>query len=234
MTQHAKHLAQAGQLVFAAVAILALGYWITMFVHTKSYQAQEERKFADELQAGIRKRAASKVEPAGKVREPKPGKGSVIGMLAIPRVGFSTILVEGSGKAELKLAPGHVPGTALPEDRGNVAIAGHRDTSFRVLRFIRKDDIITLLTRRGEYSYRVVSTTVVQPDDIRVLYPTERDALTLVTCYPFSFVGPAPRRFIVRAERIAGGEIAAEHRPCTTQRTSLNYNCLLAQTRTRK
>src|SRR5664279_1488691 len=93
-----------------------------------------------------------------------------------------------------------IPGTALPGKQGNIGIAGHRDTSFRPLRFIRKDDMIALTTLHGTSRYRVVSTKIVGPDDVQVLYPTGRDALTLVTCYPFDFVGPAPRRFIVQAE----------------------------------
>ena len=108
---------------------------------------------------------------------------------------------------ELSLAPGHIPGTPLPGEAGNVAIAGHRDTFFRPLRFIRRNDTINVTTDRGEDQYRVVSTSIVAPSDVQVLYPTGRDTLTLVTCYPFDYVGPAPKRFIVRAERFAGARI---------------------------
>ena len=101
----------------------------------------------------------------------------------------------------MSLGPGHIPGTPLPGEAGNVAIAGHRDTFFRPLRLIRKNDTIILTTDRGEDQYHVVSTSIVRPDEIQVLYPTGRDTLTLVTCYPFDYVGPAPNRFIVRAER---------------------------------
>jgi sortase A len=105
------------------------------------------------------------------------------------------------------VAPGHIPGTPLPGQSGNVTIAGHRDTFFRPLRLIRKNDTMKLTTLRGEDQYRVVSTDIVAPDDIHVLYPTGRNTLTLVTCYPFYYVGPAPRRFIVRAERVAGEQL---------------------------
>jgi sortase A len=114
------------------------------------------------------------------------------------------MVVEGVDDGDLKHAVGHIPGTALPGEDGNVGIAGHRDTFFRPLRSIRRKDTITLSTLQGTYRYRVISTKVVDPDDVEVLYPDGRDTLTLVTCFPFDYVGSAPRRFIVRAERSRG------------------------------
>jgi sortase A len=102
----------------------------------------------------------------------------------------------------LRRAVGHIPGTALPSEHGNVGISGHRDTFFRPLRNIRQDDEITLATLNGAYRYRVDTIQVVGPEDIKVLDSTTESMLTLVTCYPFYFVGPAPQRFIVRAHRI--------------------------------
>lgn len=126
----------------------------------------------------------------------------LIGRIDIPRIGLSAIVIEGAGKTTLRRAVGHIPGTALPGHPGNVGPAGHRDTFFRPLRNIRQDDIITLNTLLGEYRYRVVSTTIVGPYDVGVLDPSASEILTLVTCYPFTFVGSAPERFIVRAERV--------------------------------
>jgi sortase A len=131
-----------------------------------------------------------------------PENGGVVGRLEIPRIGVSVMVVEGADDNDLKRAVGHIPGTALPGEPGNVGIAGHRDTFFRPLRSIQRDDTITLRTLQGAYRYRVVSTNVVRPEDIEVLYPTGRDCLTLVTCFPFDYVGSAPKRFIVRAERM--------------------------------
>ena len=99
-------------------------------------------------------------------------------------------------------AVGHIPGTVLPGRPGNVGISGHRDTFFRPSRNIRRNDLITLTMLSGEFRYRVVSTKVVGPNDLAVLDPGESEILTLVTCYPFYFVGSAPARFIVRAERV--------------------------------
>jgi sortase A len=126
----------------------------------------------------------------------------LIGRLEIPSLGLSAIVMEGTGRSTLRRAVGHIPGTALPGEPGNVGISGHRDTFFRPLRKIQRNDIITLTTLRGEYRYRVVSTSVVSPNDVKVLASGENEVLTLVTCYPFYFVGAAPGRFIVRAERV--------------------------------
>lgn len=128
--------------------------------------------------------------------------GGLIGRIEIPRLGVSVVVVEDTGASTLRRAAGHITGTALPGGPGNVGIAAHRDTFFRPLRNIRRNDVITLTTFSGEYRYRVVSTKVVSPDDVAVLNPDGNEILTLVTCYPFYFVGSAPRRFIVRAERI--------------------------------
>ena len=111
------------------------------------------------------------------------------------------MVVEGAESEDLRRAVGHIPGTAFPGERGNVGIAGHRDTFFRPLRSIQRDDAITVSTLKGAFRYRVVSTKVVSPEDVQVLYPSGQDCLTLVTCFPFDYVGSAPKRFIVRAER---------------------------------
>jgi len=114
------------------------------------------------------------------------------------------VVVEGADASNLRRAVGHVRGTALPEESGNVRIAGHRDTFFRPLHAVQLDDKITLSTLQGTYRYQVVSTMVVQPEDIQVLRPAGHDSLTLITCFPFYYIGPAPKRFIVRAERARG------------------------------
>jgi sortase A len=126
----------------------------------------------------------------------------LIGRLEIPRLALSAMVMEGTGSATLRRAVGHVEGTALPGQPGNVALSGHRDTFFRPLRNIRPNDVITLTTLLGEFRYRVVSTAIVAPSDVAVLAPAANQILTLVTCYPFYYVGPAPHRFIVRAERV--------------------------------
>jgi len=125
-----------------------------------------------------------------------------IGRLEIKRLGLSVMVTEGDDQRTLRRAVGHVPGTSVPGQNGNIALTGHRDTFFRPLRNIRPDDIVELSTLQGQYRYRVVSTLVVSPDDVSVLNRGQREILTLITCHPFYFVGAAPNRFIVRAEKI--------------------------------
>lgn len=141
--------------------------------------------------------------PATPPEAPPLANGDLIGRLDIPRLSLSVVVVEGTDKPVLSRAAGHIVGTGLPGHPGNVGIAAHRDTFFRPLRNIQNNDTLTLTTVSGEYHYRVVSTQVVSPYDVAVLNPDGTEVLTLVTCFPFYFVGPAPQRFIVRAKRVA-------------------------------
>jgi sortase A len=128
----------------------------------------------------------------------------LIGIIEISRLGISVIVVEGDDENTLRRAAGHIPNTGLPGRPGNVGIAAHRDTFFRPLRHVKRNDVVIFKTPAGEYRYRVVSVKIVKPAEVWVLNPDDgNQILTLVTCYPFYFVGSAPDRFIVRAERIA-------------------------------
>jgi sortase A len=142
------------------------------------------------------------------VRAPREdvADGSTLGQIEIARLGISSIVMEGSDATTLRRGVGHIQGTAFPGRSGNVGLAGHRDTVFRALRNVRPDDVITLRSPLGEYHYRVVSTGTVAPTAVEVLLPTPEESVTLVTCYPFYYVGPAPERFIVRAVRITTGD----------------------------
>jgi sortase A len=126
--------------------------------------------------------------------------GAIVGRVEIPRVGVSAVVREGDDAKVLRGAVGHIPGTALPGESGNAALAGHRDTFFRGLRNIRNGDEIVVKTPAGDARYVVRATRVVDPTDISVLAPARGSVLTLVTCYPFNYIGAAPRRFIVHAE----------------------------------
>ncbi len=137
-----------------------------------------------------------------------PKQGALLGSISIPRVGVSSVIVEGTDDRTLALSVGHIPGTAVPGGEGNVALAGHRDTFFRGLENIRAGDDILLTASGGTQLYQVESTRVVSPDDVYVLNDVGRPLLTLVTCYPFHYVGPAPKRFIVRAMPSSGKESA--------------------------
>ena len=129
--------------------------------------------------------------------------GTVVARLDAPSVQLSTAVLEGSDDAILNRGAGHIEDTAFPGQRGNIGIAGHRDTIFRPLRRMHVGDTIALSTADRVYQYRISQTLIVDPDDVHVLNPTRQPTLTLVTCYPFEFVGHAPRRFIVQAALVA-------------------------------
>jgi sortase A len=140
--------------------------------------------------------------PAPRAVIPRLHRGDVVAELQIPRLRVSVMVLEGDDAGILKLGAGHIPGTALPLQDGNIAIAAHRDTYFRSLRLIRPRDIITLKTPSGVTRFAVNDVEIVRPSDVKVLAPAKGRDLTLVTCYPFYYLGSAPKRFIVHAERI--------------------------------
>jgi sortase A len=179
--------------VFLIIGLLALSYVGFALLDARLYQAEQARRFERALKETNLARAES---PAIAVSE-----GSTLGRIEISSVSLTAMILEGTDEGTLRLAVGHIRGTPLPGQRGNVALAGHRDTFFRELRKIRVNDEITLTTLIGSYRYRVDSTKVVKPEETEAL-EDDGDILTLVTCYPFNFVGSAPRRFIVRARRV--------------------------------
>lgn len=128
--------------------------------------------------------------------------GAAVGSLSIVRVGLSGVVVEGDDGAVLDRAIGHLPDTPLPWEPGNSALAAHRDTLFRPLRDVRLGDVLRLKTPYGSFDYVVRETLIVKPTDVWVLAPTPTSMLTLISCYPFAYIGHAPERFIVRAERL--------------------------------
>ncbi len=199
-----KHISQWTQRALFGAGILALGYCGYVLIDSWMFQ-QRERRHLDQLLQDRKSSSGSvsPVSPSGAPAAlPDADSKGLIGRIEIQRLEVSVIVMEGVDKITLRRAVGHIPGTGLPGQPGNVGLAGHRDTFFRPLRNIHNNDIITLTTLRGEYRYRVVSTRVVAPREVSVLKPNGNEILTLVTCYPFYFVGSAPNRFIVRAERI--------------------------------
>ena len=186
-------------LIFIAGAVISFGYCAFLLVDARLFQERQARELEQSIRAAGMRNVMHNGLAAPPVYDPKISGTGPIGRMEIARLGFSAVIVEGSDAAALRRGIGHIPGTSLPGQLGNVGIAGHRDTFFRPLRNIRTDDMIALTTLLGEYHYRVVSTSVVSPRRVSVLRPTGEEVLTLVTCYPFYFVGSAPDRFIVRA-----------------------------------
>jgi sortase A len=176
------------------IGLVSLGYFAYVVTESHLYQALENR----ELDAIL---ASAPPVPEQHVPRPRPAPGSMIGRIEIPRLGVSTIIRAGSDARTLRLAVGHISGTAFPGEPGNIGLAGHRDTFFRRLRNIRVNDEIRIVTPDETYTFKVEDTSVVRPRDTWVLNATPTPVLTLVTCYPFTYVGSAPNRFIVRASQ---------------------------------
>jgi sortase A len=193
--------------VFLAAGLLMLGYAGYIVVEANAYQAAERLRFE-------RARADAVVASAGAVLVPAaaPDDGIAIGEILIPRLGLSAMVVQGESPAILRHAVGHLADTALPGEIGNVVLAGHRDTFFRPLKGVRAGDAITLRTLKGDHEYLVESTAVVAPTAVDVLDPTGGRTLTLITCFPFSYVGAAPNRFIVRAHETEGRSLSTSSR----------------------
>jgi sortase A len=186
---------RACEFVLLPAGFLLLGYCAYTLLDARLYQQHEKQAFE----------AITRSAPArGPALAKLAARRSVVGEIEIRRVGISAIIAEGDDRHTLRRAVGHVPGTALPGQPGNVVLAAHRDTLFRPLRKIHKGDVIAVATWTGSYRYRVESIRVVAPGNIRVLEPTKQPTLTLVTCFPFYFVGSAPKRFVVRAGLISG------------------------------
>lgn len=174
--------------VIGAILIVIFLYdW----VDARAYQVRYARHF-DSFER------SENAAPSAQSSQP-PQAGSAIGKIQVPRLGLSVVVLEGDDGRTLRLGAGHIPGTALLGQRGNAVVAAHRDTFFRPLHLVQSGDLIRVLTEHGSYNYRVELTEVVSPDDVRVLEPTTEPTLTLVTCYPFFYVGPAPQRYVVRA-----------------------------------
>ncbi|CAN5558764.1 hypothetical protein BH10ACI4_BH10ACI4_17800 [soil metagenome] len=127
----------------------------------------------------------------------------VIGRLEITRIGLSVPVMSDFDNSSLSKGVGHIKGTAMPGGLGTLGLAGHRDTYFRPLRNIAKAMEIRVIDRTGTYRYVVDSTEIVTPDQVQVLDIRDRPELTLITCYPFDYIGAAPKRFIVHAHLLS-------------------------------
>jgi LPXTG-site transpeptidase (sortase) family protein len=175
-------------LIFGGVALFAW-HWRTL-----QEQATAQLRAKEWL---IRTTAAPRTESPPPVR-----RGDVIGELEIPRLQVSVMVFEGDDAEILRQGAGHIPGTAIRPGSGNIGIAAHRDTYFRPLRVVHANDVIALKTPAGTSRYAVTETKVVRPSEVDVLARATGRDLTLVTCYPFYYIGNAPERFIVHARKI--------------------------------
>jgi sortase A len=191
---------------FLALAMVCLGLYSYDYVDRTLYQTYESRKFDRSLEHEAAAVTAVHQTPSGRVR--LPARSPLIGRLSVPRLNLAAMVREGIDGKTLKLAVGHIPATALPGQAGNVGVAAHRDTFFRGLKDLKTGDEIQFSTLNGDFEYVVESLTIVEPDNAAALAPSSENVLTLVTCYPFYYVGDAPRRFVARARQVSPPTLA--------------------------
>jgi sortase A len=177
---------------FLWLGIAALVFAGGTALYAEIYQRYQARRFEQEVSSPDRFETAN-------TQKPDLQEGDLMGKINIDRIGLSVMVLQGIEERTLIGGAGHVPGTSMPGSEGNVVIAAHRDTFFRKLKGILRGDRIQVATLRGSYGYLVDSVETVDPEDTQVMESRAYQELTLITCYPFYFVGAAPKRFIVHA-----------------------------------
>jgi sortase A len=181
--------------LFLISGAAALGW--ALFIVTDAYVVQRIARATLESTPRVKTPLSTSSDAPSRL-----ARGTPLAELSIPRVGLSAVILHGSDARTLRLGLGHIENTPLPGESGNVAIAGHRDSFFRPLRNVRVGDDILLDTPEGRVHYRVSSFRVVNSHEVSVIGPTKDATLTLVTCYPFWFIGEAPDRFVVHATHV--------------------------------
>jgi sortase A len=191
-----------------AVALVFLAYAAVGYIDRATGSRQALRSFEDARASEARARPGTIDQTLWSPQRVAAWQSTLalpretpLAVLRIARIHLEVPVLEGTDEVTLNRAVGHIADTAAPGDDGNSGIAGHRDGFFRGLKDVGPGDTIELETRQGTETYRIERTWIVDPEDVSVLDPISAPALTLVTCYPFYFIGPAPQRFIVRAVR---------------------------------
>jgi sortase A len=159
--------------------------------------------FAHHVSAHVEDGAKHVSLGAGDAPSPRADADGVMGRLEIPSLRMSVAVLSDYDPASLRRGVGHIKGTAMPGGLGTLGLAGHRDTYFRPLARIAPGMEIRVADSTGMYRYIVDSTEIVTPDRVEVLSIRSRPELTLVTCYPFHYIGAAPKRFIVHAHLVS-------------------------------
>jgi sortase A len=196
------------------LGLVLVGMWLKSYGEAHAFQSQQARAFDTAVQEADDSENAGAGVSENRIISPAVFSG--MGRIVIPRLGISAMIDQGLDRAVLERAVGHIPSTAEPGQSGNVALAGHRETFFRHLGAVRNNDLIRIETLNGTYSYRVAWNAVVDPRRTDLLAPTDVQSLTLVTCYPFHWAGPAPKRFVVRAtlvDPVTNGSRVARNNP---------------------
>jgi sortase A len=197
------------QRLLLVLGVILLALWLVNSFISDRFQSSESERLGAALLALRPVASGASAGPAasgGLLASSLPGHqtvpGDVLGRLEIPRLQIGAIVAEGSDPKTLGHAVGHISFTARPGRPGNCALAGHRDSFLRGLGHVRVNDVIHIVTLERTYTYRVEWTQIVEPKRVDLLDSTSTRSLTLITCYPFVFVGHAPKRFVVRARQV--------------------------------
>jgi sortase A len=192
-----RNTARFFQRLFFAVGFLVLGYVGADWLNSRLQQMRGNQ----ELDRLLNRKELSEETMNGQAPLPKMTlpEGALVGRVEVPKLHLSAVVFQGTTNSILDKGVGHVDSTALPGQTGNVVLAAHRDSFFRGLRDVHKGDEVMVTTTSGPRTYKVDSMDIVDPTEMSVLNATAKPTLTLITCYPFYYVGHAPKRFIVRA-----------------------------------
>ncbi|MFB3917962.1 MAG: class D sortase [Terriglobales bacterium] len=190
------------------VLLMAFGVGLLVYVAIQYGQMYfGQRRLAREWQRQQGRSAESRDAKATDYAIPDDG----LTRLSIPKINLQAVVVEGTTPKALLLGPGHLPDTPEPGLPGNSVISGHRDTFFRHVHELEKGDMVTVQREGKVYNYEVTEKKIVGPDDIWVLRPTRESRLTLITCYPTYYVGPAPERLVVFSKLLKDPELSTAH-----------------------
>jgi len=191
-----QYIRQAAQLRVLAHALIACGLVLVIYVSAEYVgmfrdQRQLERAWAEQERAPVGNLSSSAIASAPSDR---------LTRILIPKINLDAVVVEGTNNRDLMKGPGHIRNTAYPGQAGNSVISAHRDTFFRNIYELQKGDVIEVRRNGQANRYEVMSKKIVDPDDVSVIRPSKDARLTLITCYPTYFIGPAPERLVVAAK----------------------------------
>jgi sortase A len=193
---------RAAERVLFATAVVSLTWCAWTLLDAAQYERRQERRL-NALAADAYGPPKTPFAPLGALAtRTETSKSGLIGRIELERLGLTAVVSEGIENRTLRRSVGHVPGSAFPGETGNVVLAAHRDRHFRPLRKVRAGDLVRVTTPDGTFDYRVEFSQVVEADSTELVADVEEPVLTLVTCYPFYFVGDAPQRFVVRARLV--------------------------------
>ncbi|WP_316570893.1 class D sortase [Neobacillus sp. YIM B06451] len=187
--------------IFTGIAVLAAGGFQLVETKVKSGQTLEEARKLVKSQPNTVKAEESKKEEAE--QSIKPGFGEVVGLLEIPAIRSELAIVEGTDPDDLKKGVGHYQGSYFPGEGGQIVLSGHRDTVFRRLGELKAGDILTIRMPKTDTHYEITDTKIVDAEDRTIItLQKEKEELIVTTCYPFSYVGNAPERYIIYAKPV--------------------------------